>query len=169
MTELYKRKPNTHCFVCKKATYKRPGEIKENKGRVFCSMACFGISCRKEVPCIICGKSILAGLHRKTCSRTCSNKNREGTKYKINSPKNKVKSQQALKLRLLEARGRKCERCDYDKYEILHIHHKNRNRNNNSIDNLELICPNCHYEEHYLEKSWLKNHLEKKPKTDILI
>ncbi|MBI3573571.1 hypothetical protein HY090_00790 [Candidatus Kaiserbacteria bacterium] len=37
------------------------------------------------------------------------------------------------------------------------MHHKDRNRNNNSLGNLELICPNCHYEEHYLEKSWLND------------
>jgi len=26
---------------------------------------------------------------------------------------------------------------------------------------LELICPNCHFEEHYLEKSWLKDIIKK--------
>jgi len=56
----------------------------------------------------------------------------------------------------MEERGTKCERCGYKKYEILHVHHKNRNRNDNSMENLEIICPNCHYEEHYLEKSWLR-------------
>lgn len=65
-------------------------------------------------------------------------------------------SQRALKLRLLNIREKKCERCAYDKYEILHVHHKNRNHKDNEIENLELICPNCHYEEHLLEKSWLK-------------
>jgi len=60
------------------------------------------------------------------------------------------------KMQLLELRGGVCERCGYSKREILHVHHKDRNRNNNDLKNLELICPNCHYEEHYLEKSWLK-------------
>ena len=84
-----------------------------------------------------------------------------GIKYKINRPKDKVKSQQALKIRLLEIKGRKCERCSYNKYEILQVHHKNKDRNDNNIDNLELICPNCHFEEHYLEKSWLKDIIKK--------
>ena len=26
----------------------------------------------------------------------------------------------------------------------LELHHKDGNRNNNSIDNFELLCPNCH-------------------------
>ena len=82
--------------------------------------------------------------------------NRVGIKYKLNRPKDKVKSYQRLKIRLLDQRGRKCERCGYDKYEILQVHHKDRNPSHNDLINLELICPNCHFEEHYLEKSWLR-------------
>ena len=84
-------------------------------------------------------------------------------------PRDKVKSQQALKIRLLKHRGNVCERCSYNKFEILQVHHKNRDRNNNDLKNLELVCPNCHFEEHYLEKSWLRASLEKKTKKDILI
>jgi hypothetical protein len=160
--ELYKRNPNTNCTACKKPIYKRPAEIK--RGQVFCSLICYGISQRKEIPCIVCGKLILSGLNKKTCSRSCSNTNREGIKYKIGSPRDKVKSQQALKIKLLNARGTKCERCTYSKPEILQVHHKNRDRSNNSLRNLELICPNCHYEEHFLEKSWLKIKLKKERK-----
>jgi hypothetical protein len=131
-------------------------------------MVCYGVSCRKEIPCLVCGKPILSGLNKKTCSRSCSNKHRVGIKYKIGSPKDKVKSQRFLKIRLLKERGRKCELCKYNKYEILQVHHKDRNRNHNNLENLLLICPNCHYEEHLLENSWLKDELEKKPKMDIL-
>ena len=164
--ETYKRNPNTKCFTCKKEIYRRPIEIK--KGKVFCSMECYGIACRKEKPCIICGKMILASLNKKTCSRSCANVQRAGIKYKIGSPRDKVKSQQALKLRLIKERGKKCEKCDYGKYEILQVHHKDRNRNHNDLENLELICPNCHYEEHFLEKSWLRKKFEKENKTSIL-
>ena len=164
MAEQYKRNPNTKCCICNKPIYRRPSEIRANKGRVFCSLSCHGVSLRKEIPCLVCGKLILSGFNKKTCSRTCANKNRVGLKYKIGSPKDKVKSQQALKLRLLKERGKKCERCAYKKYEILQIHHKDRNRSNNNLDNLALICPNCHYEEHFLENSWLKEKLEKKQK-----
>jgi hypothetical protein len=161
LVERYKRNPNTVCVVCKKAIYRRPGEIKKNNYKVFCSMACYGIHSRKEKPCIVCKKMILASLNKKTCSRTCSNKHRAGIRYKIGSPKDKVKTLRILKLRLMEKRGRNCERCNYNKYRILQVHHKNKNNKDNRIENLEIICPNCHYEEHYSEKNWFKNNLEK--------
>jgi len=152
----YRRNPNTRCVVCNKPVYKRPVEIKRNRGRVFCNQTCYGLSCRKEKPCVICGTLILASANKKTCSRKCANKHRKGIKYKINRPRDKVKHYKSLKLRLLKKRGKKCERCGFSKYEILQVHHRNQNRKDNTLDNLELICPNCHAEEHYLKNSWLK-------------
>lgn len=160
MPEVYTRKPNTICAICKKSIYRRPSQIKRNKKRVFCSLTCYGASCKKEKPCLVCGKLILASLNKKTCSRECSNKNRAGVKYKIGRPKDKANIFRVLKFKLLEDKNSCCERCGYNKSQILQIHHKNRNRKDNSKNNLEIICPNCHYEEHYLEKSWL-NDIEK--------
>jgi hypothetical protein len=157
MPEQYKRRPNTTCNVCGKSIYRRPVEIKRNGTRAFCSRGCYGIFCRKEVSCSQCGKPILAGLNKRTCSRACANTGRTGIKYGAKRSQDKVVSQRAIKSRLLDQRGKTCERCGYAKYQILHVHHKDRNRQNNALDNLELICPNCHYEEHYLEKSWLRN------------
>ncbi len=158
MSESIKRKPNTICYICKKDIYKRPSQITSSKGRLFCSQLCYGVASRKEISCLVCGKKILSGLNKKTCSRTCSNINRIGIKYKIGRPRDKAEYYRGLKIRLLKIQGPKCSRCSYNKYEILQIHHRNRDRNNNSLENLELICPNCHYEEHYLEKSWLNKH-----------
>lgn len=40
----------------------------------------------------------------------------------------------------------------------LELHHKDGNKNNNSLENLELRCPNCHYfTETYKTKNW-SNH-----------
>ncbi|MDB5254195.1 MAG: nuclease [Parcubacteria group bacterium] len=155
MGETYIRKSNTKCFVCNKGIYRRPSKIKAS-GSFYCGQKCYGIAQRKEKPCVVCGTLIMSSLHRKTCSRSCSNIHRTGIKYLMNRPRDKVKSQQILKLRLLKQRGTLCERCQYSKYEILQIHHKDRDRSNNELENLELICPNCHYEEHFLSKSWLR-------------
>lgn len=155
VTEFYKRNPNIHCYVCKKPIYRRPVVLKRNGGNAYCSQTCYGLACRKEKPCIVCTKPILAEAHKKTCSRVCANKHRAGIRYKMNRPKDKVQYSRGLKIRLLRARGSQCERCGYNKYEILHVHHRDKNRKNNNLSNLELVCPNCHFEEHYLKKSWM--------------
>ena len=40
------------------------------------------------------------------------------------------------------AKGWECELCGHD--EVLHVHHKVPN-GDNSLNNLMLLCPNCHY------------------------
>lgn len=154
----YVRHPNTNCLVCNKPIYRRKSQIKQNNNHVFCSMICYGKFIRKEVPCPVCGTLIMAGLNKKTCSRACSNTHRTGIRYKMNRPHDKVVNLRGLKIRLLSIFGKKCRRCSYDKVEILQVHHINRNRSDNELTNLELICPNCHFEEHFLEKSWLKRY-----------
>jgi hypothetical protein len=41
-----------------------------------------------------------------------------------------------------------CARCGYDNSLVLEVHHKDRDRENNSIENLEVLCANCHKLEH---------------------
>lgn len=44
----------------------------------------------------------------------------------------------------------KCERCGYDEHPAgIVVHHKDRDRTNNSIENLEILCAICHNIEHY--------------------
>lgn len=49
---------------------------------------------------------------------------------------------------LIALRGRKCERCQLENWLDqpinLEIHHKDGDRSNNELDNLILLCPNCH-------------------------
>jgi hypothetical protein len=55
-----------------------------------------------------------------------------------------------LKLRLLEdgVKEHRCERCLLEFWLgvpiPLELHHKDGNRFNNSLSNVELLCPNCH-------------------------
>ena len=150
VSERYKRNPNTQCAVCDKLIYRRPAELEKSHQKSFCSSVCYGLANRKEKPCVVCGTMMMSSLNKKTCSRSCSNINRSGVKYKIGCPKDKVKSLTALRSRLVKVRGVNCERCGYSKKEILQIHHKDRNKNNNDLNNLVLICPNCHCEDHFL-------------------
>lgn len=75
---------------------------------------------------------------------------------------NKVKVQShKLRIRLLEEGifEAKCNRCGLDSWLgqpiPLELHHKDGNKDNNSLDNLELLCPNCHYfTDTYKIKNW---------------
>lgn len=81
------------------------------------------------------------------CSHACSNthfrsgkdhpnyKNGNGTKYRVTA---------------FEELEHRCNRCGWCVNEnILEVHHKDRDRSNNDIDNLEVLCPNCHNLEHW--------------------
>lgn len=149
-----KRKPNTSCEICGKKIYRRPGVLKQSNGKAYCSQNCYGKSCRREIPCNVCGTLILSGSNKNTCSRACANKNRTGITYKNSQrpSKDKVKTNRRLKIRLMEQRGKTCERCGFKIFQILQVHHRDRNTDNNELHNLELLCPNCHTAEHYLKK-----------------
>jgi len=53
-----------------------------------------------------------------------------------------------IKLILIDERGYKCERCKKERWQRhpipLQVHHIDGNHNNDSFDNLKLLCPNCH-------------------------
>ena len=64
-----------------------------------------------------------------------------------------------------------CNRCGYDEYvRILRVHHRDRNRENNHPDNLEVLCPNCHEVEHLLSGDGIYTRNRKKtfgPSTEV--
>lgn len=59
-----------------------------------------------------------------------------------------------LKKRLVREGLKKwiCESCDNENWMgekiPLELHHKDHNPTNNKLENLKLVCPNCHYKEH---------------------
>ena len=62
----------------------------------------------------------------------------------------KVISSHSLKERLIEdgIKERKCENCGLSEWMSkcipLELHHKDGNHANNNLDNLQILCPNCH-------------------------
>ncbi len=93
--------------------------------------------------CKHCGKEFrdAASHKRQFCSKACVGKETKKT-WK---PKYTTVRKAMLSRGLLT----KCNRCGYSRVpQILGVHHIDRNRNNNDPKNLEVLCANCHSEEH---------------------
>jgi len=64
---------------------------------------------------------------------------------------------------------KECEDCGYNEHpEILVVHHRDRDRTNNALFNLAILCPNCHALEHYSEnkKGWTHASTKRKRSRD---
>lgn len=146
------RKPNCQCFICKKEIYRRPSQIKNNK--VYCDRTCYGVDQRKTKICPICQKEYTG--HKKTCSRSCSNKGRYGIKYDGKNNSNKYIRGKTLKKQLASINNGICDNCGNDNYNILQVHHKIErcNGGTDDLDNIVLLCPNCHMVEHHGYGKW---------------
>lgn len=73
-------------------------------------------------------------------------------------------SQKSQKFRksLIKLRGQKCECCNNTTWLNqpinLEIHHKDGDKSNNQLENLQLLCPNCHsYTDNYGSKNKKQN------------
>lgn len=99
--------------------------------------------------CPNCGKEFAvynSGRHKdqKTCSTGCYNSlYRKGK----DSP-NYVHGLSTYRNLAIKHYGHVCQLCGYS--EIVVVHHKDRDRSNNSLNNLMVLCPNCHAKEHWL-------------------
>lgn len=132
------------CVVCSKdfaVLYSRASIAK------FCSQDCYKINRRETEKeprtCYTCGIQYKATKRsgKKYCSIQCCNKQ----KIKDGAP-----SFAAVRANMKKAGEiTTCERCGFNQHpHILGIHHKDRDRNNNKRNNLEVLCPNCHSLEH---------------------
>jgi 5-methylcytosine-specific restriction endonuclease McrA len=104
---------------------------------------------------MVCGKTFTRFPHelkdgyRFFCSTKCAAKFR--TNRSLYTP---TSSRKAQRKKTLATRPHRCEKCGYDKIpEILIIHHINEITTDGRPENIELICPNCHEEEHFRRKT----------------
>ena len=94
--------------------------------------------------CNYCGEEFLtlSSSPNLFCSKECWRK-----------PRTKVSNHDTLIKRLEDYHVLTvCVACGLDDYRIMVVHHKNRNRKDNNVENLEVLCPNCHALLHYLAR-----------------
>lgn len=109
----------------------------------------------KGKKCKNCGKP-LGDKHGVYCSDECRAEHNYNTiveqwkNGEINGGDKNGTPRNFLRRYMLEKNGYKCERCGfgennpYTGLSILQLHHKDGDCFNNSEDNLEVLCPNCH-------------------------
>ncbi len=152
------------CSYCGKTFLRANHLIEKNQTVFYCSIECKNKARETKVDlvCEYCGKqfkrrpSALANSRsgHVFCSKKCKDNaqkiydNENASKFSDMVPPHYGTATDYRLLALLN-KPAKCERCGYDANPLaLDVHHKDRNRNNNSIDNLEILCANCHAIEH---------------------
>lgn len=155
LTTFMARIPNTHCVICSKPIYKRPTQIA--KGNTYCSRACYAASLRDGIhgTCRYCGKPVYKQLAQASrsksgalyCNRRCATS--ENNKVKLGPRNGNYKNGIATyRKRALDHYGAKCHVCDYSNDIVLEVHHIDRDRENNELSNLVVLCPTHHSEVH---------------------
>lgn len=82
--------------------------------------------------------------------KTAILRNKKSIKKRIRLPRPTLKK--SMDLASVPYKCSKCQLVEWlGKKLKLHIHHKDEDRTNNKIENLEYLCPNCHSIEHYTE------------------
>ena len=150
---------NCFCDQCGISFLKDARESKRSL-KNFCTNDCrkkFSERNTKIVKCSHCGcetkKSASRICKSKSglffCSRKCKDDGQKisnGLREVWPSHYGQTKDYQKIAFR---EKDHKCERCGIKERHLLCVHHKDRNRDNNSLENLEILCWNCHATEHY--------------------
>lgn len=153
------------CETCNTPFLAEVKERNRGNGR-FCSRSCAASRSRPDarvhvtLTCALCDKvfqrkpsymqNSRSGLY--FCTRRCKDKaQRIGGIAAIQPPHYGDGAYRKYRKRALEELPHKCNRCPYDDVRILIVHHIDRDRTNNDISNLEILCRNCHAEEHWEE------------------
>lgn len=145
------------CNNCAKVFDKKPSRVSKIN---YCSMACVNASkfTGTTKQCAHCGITIYVSKSAANkslsgnnfCSRSCATAaNNTIYRSKENHPLWTGGSNSYKTLAFSELPNT-CARCGYaEVVEILQVHHKDRNRANSDISNLEILCPTCHVLEHF--------------------
>jgi 5-methylcytosine-specific restriction endonuclease McrA len=137
------------CFTCE-TTINAIGSRDTQK---YCSRSCQYIA-RKLKPlkvknCLCCQIEFVPRKKNiKYCTKQCAGKHGS----EIQKQSGFYQSYKAAK-RILLKDSVGCSKCGWNQEPaILELHHIDRDRKNNHLSNLTILCPNCHSLDHFLKK-----------------
>ena len=96
--------------------------------------------------CITCNKEVVKG--NTFCNRECYETDRKNKRIII--VESGLSHNKVVKRYLIEKHGNSCMECGWDKVNPttgnvpIELEHIDGNSENNNLDNLKLLCPNCH-------------------------
>jgi len=107
---------------------------------------------RETLNCLVCNNSLLGkALEQKFCSSECQQSSvKEETWKRLNEDVTYQVSHRHLRSILIYKFGAKCMECGWDKVNQktglcpIELEHMDGNHSNNTINNVKLLCPNCH-------------------------
>lgn len=150
------------CEVCNKEFNTKPCFVRRGHAR-FCSRACHHASMKtgELVACGTCGKNIyrkprllrLAKNKKYFCNKSCQTVWRNqiyiGPNHKSwKHGRSSTASRSAL---TRTQKKEECEVCNTNDARVLAVHHIDRDRTNNTADNLVWLCHNCHFLVHHYD------------------
>jgi hypothetical protein len=136
-----------------------------NRGNAkFCSLKCSAIhhganrvKPKPNVKCAFCDKEFYKNKSKQSISRSglyfCCRKHKDSAQriggIEEIQPDHYGKGESSYRQIALREMPNLCNRCGYNKFiQVLVVHHKDHNRENNDLSNLEVLCPTCHWEHH---------------------
>lgn len=98
--------------------------------------------------CLNCNTLLPKRVRMKTVRKFCHNDKCQHEYARKTAIENGIAGNGSTKRYLIENRGYKCEECGIEnwlnKRIALELHHIDGNANNNGLNNVKLLCPNCH-------------------------
>lgn len=144
--------------MCGTEVNRKPSYI-TNRKSIYCSKECYkiGKSSGETYSCVHCGKEVYrskAEINKNKsgnvfCSRSCATSvNNVVNKSGTNNP-NWINGISSYTKEAFSTYENECVICGFIERSALQVHHIDNDRNNNTIDNLIILCANHHCMVHY--------------------
>lgn len=152
--------PQVNCVICRQEFYAKPSWLKKGFGK-YCSRKCQheGRKNGQMINCFICEKRVYKAVkalkHSKSkkyfCGKSCQTIWRNTIVFIGKNHPNWKHGEYIYRNRLINNNAilKICKICKIDDFRILAVHHLDKNKKNNKLENLIWLCHNCHFLAHH--------------------